>query len=98
MSYKLVVEDAAVEDAAEIHRWYEQQRPGLGMQFLIALDECYTFIRSNPQGKQVRKGIYRYAQVAGFRYYRVVYAVDDHTVTVYQVRHTSRKPSKKFGP
>ncbi len=98
MSYNLVVEDAAVEDAAEIHQWYEQQKPMLGMQFLIALDECYTFIRSNPRGRQIRKGIYRYAQVEGFPYYRVVYAVDEESVTVYQVRHTSRKPSKKFGP
>lgn len=30
--------------------------------------------------------------------YRVVFDVEGDTVFVYQVRHTSRKPSKKFGP
>ena len=98
MMHKLVIEDAAVQDAAEIHAWYEQQQVGLGAKFLTALDECYTWLRSNPRGRQVRKGIFRYAQIGGFRYYRVVYAVDARTITVYQVRHTSRKPSGRFGP
>ncbi len=40
---------------------------------------------------------YRHALVKGFRY-RVVYAIRGDLVVVYQVRHTGRKPSKKFGP
>ena len=30
--------------------------------------------------------------------YRVVYRVDGSAIYVVQVRHTSRKPSKRFGP
>jgi mRNA-degrading endonuclease RelE of RelBE toxin-antitoxin system len=30
--------------------------------------------------------------------YRVVYEVASGTVYVYQVRHASRRPSRKFGP
>lgn len=28
----------------------------------------------------------------------VVFTVDGDTVFVYQIRHTSRRPSKRFGP
>jgi hypothetical protein len=30
--------------------------------------------------------------------YRVVFVIEDNTVFVYQIRHTSRRPSKRFGP
>ncbi len=37
-------------------------------------------------------------RVEGFSYFRVVYDVVGTNITVYQVRHTSRRPSKRFGP
>lgn len=58
---------------------------------------CYKDILSNPHGHQVRKAPYRHAMLHKLKY-RVVYEVDVNTVYVYQVRHTSRKPSKKYGP
>lgn len=40
---------------------------------------------------------YRHAMLRRLRY-RVEFAVIGQDVVVFQVRHTSRKPSKKFGP
>lgn len=51
----------------------------------------------NPQGFQLREGAYRHALLDNFPY-RVVYKIKDGEVFVYQVRHTSRKPNKRFGP
>lgn len=48
MSFAMVVSDAAVEEAAAIHDWYEAQRPGLGLRFLLALDELYALIEVTP--------------------------------------------------
>jgi hypothetical protein len=62
-----------------------------------ALQECYRDILSNPLGHQVRKAPYRYASLPGLKY-RVVFEVEANMVFVYRVRHTSRKPSKRFGP
>lgn len=98
MSYSLVVRDAAVEDASGIYRWYEGQRTGLGLQFLLALDELYALIEANPYGFQVRKDNFRHAFVHGFPRYRVSYDVEGERITVYQVRHTSRRPDRRFGP
>ena len=61
------------------------------------MDECYAIILRNPLGFQVRKKHYRHARVQGFDY-RVVFAVIGSTVNVYQIRHTSRRPSTRFGP
>ncbi|MCC6400225.1 MAG: type II toxin-antitoxin system RelE/ParE family toxin [Flavobacteriales bacterium] len=44
-----------------------------------------------------RKGPYGHAMLPKLPF-RVVFEVQDEKVIVYQVRHTSRKPSKKFGP
>lgn len=95
--YELFVRDEAQEETEEIRKWYEAKDPGLGDRFIDALEETYKGLRSTPF-YQVRKNIYRHVQIEGFPYYRAVYAVDGDRITVYQVRHTSRRPSRKFGP
>ncbi len=97
MTYRLVVDPKAIAQAAEIHRYYQGIGQALSNRFGRELDACYADIEQNPTGHQARMRDYRHAQVKGFRY-RVVYAIRGELVVVYQVRHTSRKPSKKFGP
>lgn len=46
----------------------------------------------------MRKDDFRHAFVNGFPRYRVSYDVTGDAITVYQVRHTSRRPSKRYGP
>ncbi len=95
--FALKVRDEAQEETERIIAWYEEHSPGMGDRFVDALETAYRHIQEYPI-YQLRKGIYRHAQIEGFPLYRIVYVVDDETVFVYQVRHTSRKPSKKFGP
>ena len=97
MTYRLVVAPKAIAQAAEIHRYYQAIGDALADRFDRELDACYAYIEQNPTGFQARMRDYRHALVKGFRY-RVVYAVRGELVVVYQVRHTSRKPSKKLGP
>jgi plasmid stabilization system protein ParE len=96
-SYTLTVRDEAQGETEEIRAWYESKSPGLGDRFVDALEEAYKHIRGNPF-YQVRKSIYRYAQIDGFPFYRIVYTLDEEMITVYQVRHTSRRGHPKFGP
>ena len=62
-----------------------------------ALNECYDHILANPYSCQIRKGPFRHMMLHRLKY-RVVFKVEGELVSVVQVRHTSRKPSKKFGP
>lgn len=97
MKYRLAVHPKAIGQAAEIYRYYQGIRPALAERFGRELNACYILITNNPGGYQARMRDYRHAPVKGFRY-RVVYAIKGELVVVYQVRHTSRKPDKKFGP
>jgi len=96
MSYKVQVLPEATEETIEVFTYYEEGRSGLGLRFLEALNDCYQSLAHNPSG-QKRKGDFRHAMLLKFPY-RVVYEVRGQHVIIYQVRHTSRVPSKKFGP
>ena len=95
--FGLNIRQAALDEAEAIRAWYEEQQPGLGDRFTNALDACFDDLRAQPF-LQVRKEPFRYTSIKGSRFYRVVYAVDEDLITVYEVRHTSREPHPEFGP
>lgn len=97
MTYTLAIKATAQTEAAGAFVWYESHEKGLGVRFANALQKCLDHITKNPKGTQIRKGKFRHRMVAKFPY-RVVFTVDGTTVYVYQIIHTSRKPSKRFGP
>jgi plasmid stabilization system protein ParE len=97
MSYTLIVKTEALAETAEIYAYHKEIGQALADRFDKALDTCYKDITRNPTGYQIRMKNYRHAMLRKFRY-RVVFEVRENKVIVYQVRHTSRKPSKKFGP
>jgi hypothetical protein len=97
MSFVLYVRPRAIKDTITVHNYLEEQKEGLGDEFLRELALCYRFIEKHPRGSQIRRSLYRHRMVEGFRY-RVVYAIVGRKVYVYQVRHTSQRPKKRFGP
>ena len=97
MRYTLLVRPSATTEVSRIYTYREQEKKRSGERFLDALDECYTRIKANPHGYQIRKAEYRHVMLHRLKY-RVVYRVKGDRIYVVQVRHMSRKPSKKFGP
>jgi len=53
MSYSLIFHQVAVEEIQDAHDWYEQQRTGLGLEFMDAIDEVLQRILSNPKSQPV---------------------------------------------
>lgn len=97
MSYSVVLRGSAAKDVLEAFFWYHSIRPILGDRFMTEFKECYDSVAANPNSFQARRGNFRYAMLRKFPY-RMVYEIDGHEVFIYRVVHTSRKPSKKFGP
>ena len=97
MTYALVVRQQALVEAATIFSYYGRVAPGIAEKFAARLAECYAFITRNPTALPIRKGIYRHMMLTGFRY-RVVYAIHQSQVVVVQIRHTSRRVSRRYGP
>jgi hypothetical protein len=46
---ELVVAPEAEQDIADAYAWYEEQRPGLGEEFLSCVDACLEAIRRTPE-------------------------------------------------
>ena len=48
MSFELVIRPEAEGDALEAFRWYNEQVPGLGQEFLAEIDHALESIRDHP--------------------------------------------------
>lgn len=96
MTYTVVVRAAAQAEAAKAFLWYERRSRGLGDRFADSLKASLDQLTRNPN-LQVQKKDFRYVLLEKFPY-RVVFVIEGTTVYVYQIRHTSRMPSKRFGP
>lgn len=60
MAYRLTISDRAAAEIGEAYEWYEEQRPGLGLEFLEALDAQFQAIVQSPQlFAQTHRGIRR---------------------------------------
>ena len=49
MMYQLAIEPEAEDDLAEAYRWYENQRPGLGDEFIACVDAALDRICEAPE-------------------------------------------------
>lgn len=78
-----------IDDA---YRWYKGQRPGLGDDFLAAIEVVFRRIGNTPE---VHAVIYRDVRRALPRRfpYAVYYRVQAGRVVVVAVQHTSRDPA-----
>ena len=94
--HKVIVQPEAQEEVDAIRIYQNGLDSKRGQRFIEAFEACLEQLRTNPS-YQKRKGNYRHVMLRKLPY-RVVFEVEAGTVYVYQVRHTSRKPSKKLGP
>jgi len=94
--HKVIVQPEAQEEVNAIRIYQNSIDPMRGQRFIEAFEACLEQLSANPSF-QKRKGNYRHLMLRKLPY-RVAFEVEEGTVYVYQVRHTSRKPSKKFGP
>jgi plasmid stabilization system protein ParE len=86
----------ASHDLSEAWAWYNRQQPGLGAEFLSAVEPLLESIENRPlqfpklETESARH--LRYALVRRFPY-RIIFEVgSDETLVVLAVAHTSRRP------
>lgn len=91
-SYHIVIKPEAEADAEDAALWYENQRVGLGHEFLLAVDSTIQFVSRHPEQFQIRYKDIRGVFIKRFPY-GVYYHVDEDTVLVFAIHHTARKPN-----
>lgn len=91
MTRSLIIRPHAELDAADAAFWYEEQRPGLGNEFLNELNYIMQRVLRSPfQFPQVKNDIRR-ALLQRFPY-SVYFRVSGETVDVIAVLHQHRDP------
>ena len=78
-------------DLAGAYGWYEEQRAGLGEEFLAAVDTTFDAIERIPEMFRRVHGEVRRANVSRFPY-AVFYRIDPKSVVVLTILHTARDP------
>jgi len=83
----------ASEELAAAVRWYETQRPGLGVDFFDAVVEALDRIAAHPEAGATAFGTInaRRMLVAGFPY-QVVYRLGTEDIRVIAFAHLKRRP------
>ena len=92
MKYRLVVRRPAKADVRSAARRYEVQRPGLGREFVAAVDVALSRVAENPLQYQVLHRETRRAIVRRFPY-GVFYRIEASTIVVFSVSHPHRGPA-----
>jgi toxin ParE1/3/4 len=88
---RLVVRGAAEADIAEAVRWYEQRSPGLGSEFLRAVDVTLAEIARMPERYPLVRGSARRALLRRFPY-GVFFVAGPERVIVIACLHARRDP------
>ena len=71
--------------------YYEEARGGLGRRFKREVDRCVRWVAENPELYRLQPGMYRRVNLRAFPYY-IPYIIQERTLWVLAVVHTSRKP------
>jgi plasmid stabilization system protein ParE len=91
MSRQVILRPEAQDDVAAARDWYEQQRAGLGEEFVEVVDDLLARLAATPEMHQIVLRDVRRAKLRRFPYV-VYYRVLPDRVEVLAVLHGRRNP------
>ena len=91
MTLRLLLRPAAVADLRDAYAWYEERQPGLGSEFMDAVERKLAQIESNPWQFPAVRDVTRRAIVMRFPY-GIFFVPRDELVAVLAVMHHARAP------
>ncbi len=91
MKPRLIIRPEAEAELVEAFDWYERRVPGLGADFLSAVDAALDAILSNPPQHPAVYRTIRRALTPRFPY-QVLFVVEQEAVVVIAVFHGARDP------
>jgi len=96
VTLKPVFRPQADQEVQSARRWYEEQRPRLGIEFANAIDEVVERISSNPLAFPIVHNETRRAVVRRFPY-GIYFRVSEDQIVVTAVMHGRRHPRRWQG-
>jgi plasmid stabilization system protein ParE len=90
---RLRVLPEAEEELAQAARWYEERRPGLGIELVVTVDLALQQIREAPDAYPLWQADRPYRKLVMRRFpYVVMFTVHDDVVEVLAIAHAKRRP------
>jgi len=93
--YQLEISEDAKLDIYDAFLWYEEQQEGLGLNFELSLEAGLNLVQRNPLLFELKHKQFRVHFINKFPF-GIHYLVDDRTIKVLAVFHTSRDPKNWF--
>jgi plasmid stabilization system protein ParE len=93
MVHRLVLRPGALAEIDEAAAWYEDQREGLGREFVGAVSSSIEAIKRTPLQYQKVFKDRRRAIVARFRF-NLIYVVRDNEIVILACLHGRRDPQR----
>lgn len=93
--YQLQLTKQTELDIQDAFDWYQMQSEFAAAYFVERLEEAIAIISNKPLIFQLVHLTFRQVGLNPFPYV-IVYSVDNDTVNIYRVFHTSKNPNKKF--
>ena len=91
MSKPLIVEPEAEADLRAAYQWYEQQRPGLGIDLILCVEAALQAIRDRPRSFPIVRKKTRRVLLRRFPYMVLFIELKD-TIVVLGIFHGRRNP------
>lgn len=91
MQYKIRVAIRALADIRDAAEWYDEQLPGLGSRYKIAVKTQINNLRNDALLYTVKYDNVHYRKIKSFPYL-IHYRIQKNIVHVIAVIHTSRNP------
>jgi plasmid stabilization system protein ParE len=91
VNLRLVLGPEAEAEIAGARNWYDERHPGLGVDFLVAVEAGLAAIKENPLQYQI---VWKHIRRVGLRPfpYNLFYSVSDEIIRVVACIHGSRNP------
>jgi len=91
--YRLISEPRVDLDVEAAFEWYENERPGLGLEFLDEVRTAYSRIVDGPLKYQVLRSGIRRTLLKRFPY-AVYFTIDGADIVIVAVLHAGRDPAE----
>jgi len=95
MSWTVLVRGKAERDMKEARDWYEEQRRGLGVEFLKELSAAMRWLELNPERQPFYYGHFRRVLLRRFPY-KIFYQIVGERVVIFRVLHAKQDHERRF--
>ena len=89
MKWPVIIRPQAEADLQEARQWYEERRPGLGVEMVLAVRRAIVLLRNNPERHPIYYRDFRRVLLRRFPY-KVFYRIETERIIVFRVLHNKQ--------